>query len=217
MYPKIENSFELLVFLKNKDLLKDSKDEFWWENSGSFEVAIGVILVQNTKWENVKISLQNLKNYHLSDVESLANCDLKLLESLIIKCGFFRQKAQRLQNLSKNIIEDFGDFKNFKSLVTREWLLQQKGIGFESADAILNYSLYREIMVVDRYTQRLLVQFGFEFDNYDDIQSWLQHGIVENYDSIEEIYYKGIDLAKVYARFHAKIVEFSKQNKINKR
>ncbi|RAX53153.1 3-methyladenine DNA glycosylase [Helicobacter sp. 16-1353] len=214
MLPNIENSFELLVFLKNQLLLKDSKDEFWWENSGSFEVVVGAILVQNTKWENVIFSLNNLKNQNLLNLESLSNCDLRLLESLIMKCGFFRQKAQRLQNLCANILESFGDFENFKENVSREWLLSQKGIGFESADSILNYALYREVMVVDRYTQRLLSECGFEFYDYDEIQNWLQNGIIENYERVENLYGKNVSLAKVYARFHAKIVEFSKQIKI---
>lgn len=217
MFPKIDNSFDLLVFLKNLALLKDTKDPFWWDNSGSFEVVVGAILVQNTKWESVKISIKNLKSHQLLDVESLANCNLDLLQSLILKCGFFRQKAQRLQNLSKNIMLDFGDFENFKENATQEWLLKQKGLGLESVDSILNYGFYRDVMVVDRYTQRLLGQLGFEFEDYSEIQMWLQNGIIEHFDEVKKLYdgkIDGISLAQVYARFHAKIVEFSKNHKL---
>ena len=67
-------------------------------------------------------------------------------------------------------------------------------------------------MVVDKYTQKLLYTRGFEFDDYDALQDWLTRGVVDNYERIENLYYKEIPLSKVYARFHAKIVEFSKIN-----
>ena len=198
------------MFLKLKNLLSHCKDEFWWENSGTLEVVIGVILVQNTKWEQVKKAILNLKNNNFLTLESLANLDLKLLESLIQNCGFYRQKAIRLKLLATNIINEFGDFNNFKNNASRDWLLNQKGIGFESADSILNYAFYREVMVVDKYTQKLLNMQGFEFEDYESLQDWLTCGIIENYNKVENLYYKEIPLAKVYARFHGKIVEFSK-------
>lgn len=207
---EIYNSFDLLQYLKSKNLLKNTKDRFWWDNSGTIEVLVGVILVQNTKWEQVKISIDNLKKQDLLTLESIANIDLRLLESLISNCGFFRQKASRLRLLASNIVDEFGDFDNFKDNVSREWLLSQKGIGFESADSILNYALYRDIIVVDKYTQKLLSKFGFEFEDYHDIQEWLTSGIVSNYDRVECLYCRDISLAEVYARLHGKIVEYSK-------
>lgn len=207
----IYDSFDLLFFLKSKNLLADCKDEFWWENSGTLEVVIGAILVQNTKWHQVKKAILSLKKYDLITLESLANIDLRLLESLIQNCGFYHQKAIRLKLLATNIISEFGDFDNFKNNASRQWLLSQKGIGFESADSILNYAFYREVMVVDKYTQKLLYTLGFEFDDYDALQDWLTRGVVDNYERIENLYYKEIPLSKVYARFHAKIVEFSKK------
>lgn len=208
---KIYNSYDLLSILKSKNLLKDTIDELWWPNSGSFEVIISTILTQNTKWNNVEYSLNQLKIYNLISLESIINCKTLLLESLIIKCGFFRQKSARLKLLCKNILNDFYNFDNFKNNVTREWLLNQKGIGKESADTILNYACYREIMVVDKYTQRLLSKLGFEFYDYDDIQQWLQNGIIFNYDKVKQIYEYEIELYKIYARFHGKIVEYSKK------
>ena len=206
----IYNSFDLLYFLKSKNLQSHCKDEFWWENSGTLEVVFGTILVQNTKWEQVKKAINNLKSRNLLSLQSFVNMDLRLLEYLIQNCGFYRQKALYLKLLATNIINEFGDFDCFKNNASREWLLNQKGIGFESADSILNYAFYREVMVVDKYTQKLLSAQGFEFEDYESLQDWLVCGIVENYDKVENLYYKEIPLSKVYARFHAKIVEFSK-------
>lgn len=204
----IENSYDLLCWLKAQNLLIDNG--YWWPHSGTFEVVIGAILTQNTKWENVEKSLQHLHLHNLINLSNLASCDIYLLESCIIPSGFYRQKAIRLRNLANNIIADFGDFECFKGNATREWLLEQKGIGMESADSILNYAFYREVMVVDKYTQKLLSSLGFEFYDYNDLQSWLQTGIIQNYDKITQLYGYEIEIAKVYARFHAKIVEYSK-------
>ena len=212
---ELQNSFDLLAFLKVQNLL-DNAPPLWWKNAGSFEVVVGAILTQNTNWKNVEMSLDSLESLGLLGLESIANCDLIILQNAIKTSGFFRQKAIRLQNLAQNILNDFGDFEGFVKSVSREWLLNQKGIGKESADSILNYACGREIMVCDKYTQRLLGECGFEFYEYDDIADFLMRGIVENYERVILLYGREIPLYEVYARFHGKIVEYSKIHKVKK-
>ena len=86
--------------------------------------------------------------------------------------------------MAKNIINDFDTFDNFCSNVDRTWLLKQKGIGLETADAILCYSCKQDYFVVDSYTQRLLKRFGYEFESYEELQAWCEYGINQNYDKI---------------------------------
>ena len=215
MTPTIENSFDLLAFLKSQNLL-DSSPPLWWKNAGSFEVVIGAILTQNTNWKNVELSLDSLGRLDLLGLESLANCDILVLQNAIRQSGFFRQKAIRLQNLAQNILGDFGDFESFKESVSREWLLNQKGVGKESADSILNYACLREVMVADKYTQRLLAEYGFEFWEYDDLAGFLMRGVEENYDRVVALYGYEIELSALYARFHGKIVEYGKIHKFKK-
>ena len=212
----IENSFDLLAFLKSQNLL-DSLPPLWWKNAGSFEVVIGAILTQNTNWKNVEMSLDSLRRLDLLGLESLANCDILVLQNAIRQSGFFRQKAIRLQNLAQNILSDFGDFESFKESVSREWLLNQKGVGKESADSILNYACLREVMVADKYTQRLLAEYGFEFWEYDDLAGFLMRGVEENYDRVVALYGYEIELHALYARFHGKIVEYGKIHKFSKK
>ena len=209
---EINDSFDLLNFLKNQNLLENSTD-FWWPNENDFEIVIGAILTQNTKWENVEKSLKNLKNLNLLSLESLVEIDLSILINAITPSGFKNQKAVRLKKLANNILEEFFDFENFKDSVTRDWLLNQKGIGPETADAILCYGCKQEFMVVDKYTQRLVSHFGFEFENYEDLQAWCEYGINENLDKIFQLYGYEISLNKLYSRFHGKIVEYMKINK----
>ena len=206
---EFSNSYELLIYLREKDLLKNSP-KYWWPNVGTFEVVVGAILTQNSKWEKVEEALNRWKSERGEwRVEDLANTDVIYLAEVIKPVGFYNQKAKRLINLSKNILRDFGDFESFKENVDREWLLSQKGIGFESADSILCYACFRETMVVDSYTKRLLKKAGYEFDSYDEMKEWCERGVLENWDKLSKFYEDDLNLC--FARFHGKIVEFMKR------
>lgn len=209
----IKNSFELLIFLKEQNLLENST-EYWWPNENDFEILLGAILTQNTKWENVEKSLTNLKRLNLLSLEALISVDLDILVEAITPSGFKNQKAQRLKLLAKNILQEYGSFKNFSEKTSRDWLLEQKGIGQETADAILCYSCHQDFFVVDKYTQKLVATFGYEFDSYEDLQAWCEYGINKNFDRIYELYGYEISLNKLYCRFHGKIIEFMKRNKL---
>ena len=195
-----KNSFEIYKFLEDKNLLENSS-KYWWPNVGTFEVLIGAILTQNTSWKNVEKSLENLASF--LEFESFLTLDESTLKKMIKPSGFYNQKAPRLLQLSFNIKRDFNDFKNFQANVTREWLLMQKGIGEESADSILCYTCYRDEMVVDTYTKRLLKTFNIEFDKYDEYKKYLEKGIRSSFDEN--------DVNLIYARFHGMIVEYNKK------
>jgi len=210
---KIKDSFELLKYLKEQNLL-ESHPTYWWPCDDDFEILIGAILTQNTKWTNVEKSLANLRKLNLLSLEKLANVDIEILIEAITPSGFKNQKSHRLILLCKNIIDEFGTFENFCKEVDRQWLLSQKGIGFETADAILCYSCHKEFMVVDKYTQKLLSHFAYNFENYEQLQAWCEYGINKNYDKIVQLYGFEIPLNMLYCRFHGKIIEFMKSHKL---
>ncbi len=202
---EFSNSYELLLELRKKNLLQN-KPKRWWPNFGTFEVVLGAVLTQNTKWENVQKALENLKGMGLEDIASF---EPSYLAELIKPAGFYNQKSKRLITLSRNILRDFGDFENFKQNVEREWLLSQKGIGFETADSILCYACGRDTMVMDAYTKRLLKKHGYEFESYDEMKEWFERGVEENWDKLAELYENDLNLC--YSRYHGKIVEFMKR------
>jgi len=199
---KINNSYELYEKLKELNLIQDT-DVRWWPRSGTFEVVVGAMLTQNSQWTRVELSLDNLRKLNLLNLESLTH--LEVITEAIKPSGMYRQKAERLKLLSENIKETFGDFETFCTEVTREWLLEQKGIGKESADSILCYACKRDVMVSDSYTAKLLNHLGWEFDSYDDVQSFLVSGINDFYNGEKE-------LSILYAQFHGMIVEFCKSH-----
>lgn len=196
----LKGSLQIYNYLKNKNLLENSP-EYWWPNSGSFEVVIGAMLTQNTTWKNVEKSLKNLELF--LDLDSFLTLDEESLKEMIKPSGFYNQKAPRLQQLSRNIKNDFSDFRTFKNEVTREWLLKQIGIGKESADAILCYACFRDEMVVDTYTKRLLKTFDIDFSSYDDYKDYLEDGIRSGLND------RSINI--IFARFHGMIVEYNKK------
>lgn len=197
----IDNGHDLYRTLQTFDLLKSSP-EFWWPNAYHFEVVVGAILTQNSQWPRVEQSLENLRNNHLLSLEAIAGAPAELLIECIRPSGFFKAKSRNIQSLCRNIIGDFGDFENFCCEVSREWLLEQRGIGFESADAILCYGCGRAVMVVDKYTQQLLAALGREFEDYHDLQAWCREGFDEH-----------DGLARELALFHGMIVEYMKRYK----
>ena len=216
------DSISLLTRLKSLDLLANASP-WWWERALSFDVVIGAILTQNTKWENVERSLENLRTAGIlvctnssrgesseQSLQNLANCNS--IESFIIPSGFYRQKSTRILALARDILAEFGSFERFGIEVSREWLLARKGIGFESADSILNYACGRAIMVVDSYSARLLGALGREMESYEDIQQWFMNLTTRDLAGLYgDLAYSEIGLAQIYARYHGKIVEFSKQ------
>ncbi len=209
----MRDSFEIFKYLKDLGYLKELRDRLWWPNSGTFEVVVGAILTQQTRWDKVEKALKNLKDADLLSLEALSGANDKELAKLIKPSGFYNTKAKRLKLLSKNIIKDFGDFENFQQSVSREWLLAQKGLGKESSDSILCYCCKRDVLVVDSYTVRLLKRYGYEFEEYDELREWMEDGVLSNLDKVYELYKEEKPIYEIFARFHGKIVEFSKDKK----
>lgn len=200
---RLRDSWELYTALERLNLLQNSQP-LWWPQHGTFEVVVGAILTQNTQWIRVTVSLSNLAQADALTLRALSTIDIETLMELIRPSGLIKAKSKNILLLCQAILESFGSFEVFTHEVTREWLLRQKGIGPETADSILCYACERSVMVVDSYTARLLRVFGYEFENYSDLQEWCERGVREHCD--EEI------LQRTFAHFHGMIVEYVKHN-----
>ena len=167
--------------------LKLEFSEFdWLENRGlsEFELLISVILTQNTSWNNVLKALDNVRIAKIQSLETLNALETQQIATLIKPSGFYNQKAKRLKGFVEKLLSEFGDMSEFKAQVSRQWLLNVKGLGFESADSILNYLCQREILVVDSYTNRLAYALGYEFESYDELREFFQSGIESEQEAI---------------------------------
>lgn len=132
----------------------------WWPARTRWEVIWGAILTQNTTWRNATLALRNLRKAGLLAWRSLRQIPLGELEQMIRPAGFYRQKAKTLHNFAHWIERSHGGSLN--SLFSlgapraRAQLLALKGIGPETADAILLYSGRKPVFVADAYTRRVL-------------------------------------------------------------
>ncbi len=167
----------------------------WWPADTPFEVVVGAVLTQQTKWENVEKAIRNLKENGLMAKEPLARADLENLEGLVRCTGFFRQKAKRLKDISTFFYENPGIFdKPVDEL--RDILLSMNGVGEETADSIVLYAADKPKFVIDAYTKRMCRCMGIEGD-YGELQSLFESSIP-------------LDVP-LYKEFHALIVEYGKQ------
>jgi endonuclease-3 related protein len=197
-----KSAFEIYRYLEKENLLANSP-KHWWPNAGTFEVLVGAILTQNTTWTNVEKSLKNLEGF-LTLERFVTLCEDELKER-IKPSGFYNQKAPRLLQLADNLKEEFQSFEKFQQEVSRKWLLGQKGIGEESADAILCYGCFRAEMVIDTYTKRLFKEFGVVFKKYGEYKAFVEQDMRKHFSQDE--------LFEVYAAFHGMIVEYNKQKR----
>jgi endonuclease-3 related protein len=155
------------------------------------EIIIGAVLTQNTAWRNVEKALENLKRYGELSLEFIRQVSTKELEKLIRPSGFYRLKAQRLKHIA-----EFFNPTDVVEKVSREELLKVKGIGKETADAILLYAGGRLSFVIDAYTKRLFKRLYGLDGGYEDLKTYVEENIPK-------------DLT-IYKEFHALIDEHAK-------
>ncbi|RLJ08389.1 MAG: hypothetical protein DRP12_00640 [Candidatus Aenigmatarchaeota archaeon] len=181
-----------------KRLLSAFGPQGWWPCSGRFrprewEICLGAVLTQATTWRQAERALERLWKAGITTPRKLLEC--QGLEELIRPAGYFRQKARRLKDLAKLVLS-FPSFSSFLSGVTRDQLLQIKGIGPETADAILLYACRRPVFVIDAYTFRLASRLGIPARTYHQLQSYFESRLPKD--------------IRVYQEFHALIVQLGK-------
>jgi len=189
-----------LIILYEK-LLEHYGEQNWWpvdeeyhEKHGTDpreEVVIGAILTQNTNWKNVEKALSNLKEEKLLSFKGIRVSSKEKLEELIKPVGFYRQKAKYL----KNFVNTYESIRDLES-VSREELLKVKGVGRETADAILLYALNRHSFVIDAYTKRLLSRLWNLDGNYEELKRFFEENLPRD--------------LKLYKEYHALIDEHCK-------
>ncbi|MCZ7357790.1 MAG: endonuclease [Candidatus Methanoperedens sp.] len=183
-----------MIDIYNK-LLDKLGPKNWWPAETPFEVVLGAILTQQTKWENVERAIKNLKDRGLLEAESLSRIESGELEELVRCTGFYRQKARRLKDISAFFSENPDILRKPKDEL-RDVLLALNGIGEETADSIILYAADKPKFVIDAYTKRLCRCVGVEGD-YMKLQSIFENSIPQE--------------VPLYKEFHALIVEYGKQ------
>jgi endonuclease-3 related protein len=136
----------------------------WWPYDDPFEVAVSAVLTQRARWEGAQRAMANLRAANLLTPRALARAPAANVEACVRTAGFYRQKAKALQAMAARIVAQFdGSMHKVLELSTDELrgeLMSWRGVGDETADAILLYAAARPAFVVDAYTVRLMRRFG---------------------------------------------------------
>ena len=132
----------------------------WWPGRSRFEVAVGAVLTQHTAWTGVARAIGNLRAARRLSPRRLQRLSLPALGRLIRPAGTWRLKAVRLRALARFFLERAGGrverLRRAPLETLRSELLEVRGVGPETADAILLYALGRPVFVADAYTRRVL-------------------------------------------------------------
>ena len=148
----------------------------WWPGrENPFEVVVGAILTQRTTWTNASRAVDLLRREGFLTPKAIRQVDLARLEELVHPAGFYHAKAATLKGFC-DWIEKAGGLAQLLSqplASLRPALLSVRGIGEETADAILVYAAGLPSFVVDAYTRRLLGRLGWIVgdESYAEIQS----------------------------------------------
>ncbi|MGH9432888.1 MAG: endonuclease III domain-containing protein [Terriglobia bacterium] len=178
--------------------------QHWWPARTRLEVILGSILTQHISWHNVSFSITLLRSRGLLSQRRLRKATLEQVESAIRPAGFFRQKARAIRGFLHWLQQRHGgSLSRALALppdVLRRELVALRGIGPETADAILLYAANRPFFVADAYTRRILARHGWlaEDVGYEETQEFLHRHLPRD--------------AALFNEFHALLVETAKRH-----
>ena len=91
------------------------------------------------------------------DARSMAEADVKDIESLIMKLGLFKNKARNLSAMSKRLVEDFGgEVPN-----SREALTSLPGVGIKTSNVVRAECFNEPAIAVDTHVARVSYRLGY--------------------------------------------------------
>lgn len=114
----------------------------WYDSN--FQLLIATILSQRTRDENTEKAASQLFKVARTP-QQILKLPNKRLQQLIRPSGFYRQKAKKIKEVSRIILEKYKG--NVPS--GREKLLELPGVGYKTADVVLCYGFGRKTIPVD--------------------------------------------------------------------
>ena len=165
-----------------------------------FEVMICAILTQNTSWTNVEKAIVQLNEQDFIDVDKILNIEIDKLARIIKSSRYFNQKAKKLKSLCLFLKKfPITVLQDMDINVARNLLINVKGIGPETADSILLYSLNKPIFVIDAYTKRIFSRIGIVAKEI-------------TYEELQKVFHASLQKdSQLYNEYHALIVEHAKR------
>jgi endonuclease-3 related protein len=149
------------------------------------------VLVQRTAWRNAERALAALRQHDLFDPVALTRVTPETLASYVRPAGFANAKVTYLHALA-SFFAGHGGAEALGRNGTqqlRERLLAIRGIGPETADAILLYGFQRPVWIADAYAGRLFLRlWDFRLDGAQQkalLSEWAQ---AERTEDLQELH-----------------------------
>lgn len=179
----------------------------WWPlhtTNRMFEVTIGMVLVQQTRWEMVESAVLRLLQAGYTSFADLATAHSAQIAELCKPCAFYTRKAAALVALAQHVVTLPHGLEGICALprhAARQHLLGLPQIGRESADTILLYAGDVPLFIVDAYARRFLYRSGIIADALDALHA--------PYDSVQQVVEARITISNATSarELHAMMVE----------
>jgi len=149
----------------------------WWPihtPHRDYEVTLGMVLVQQTRWEQVEAAVLRLLDAGYTSFSSLAEADPYHVGTLCKPCAFYLRKGTALVQLAQHMMRQPSQLQSILSLPRSECrthLLSLPQIGRESADTIMLYGGNHPLFIVDAYARRFLARTGIFADIIDALKA----------------------------------------------
>lgn len=127
--------------------------KIWRENP--FKVLIATVLSQRTKDEVTRTASKKLFSI-ASSPKRILKLSEREIESLIKPVGFYKQKAKRIKEISRILLEKYKG----KVPASREKLLELPGVGGKTADVVLCYAFGKDVIPVDTHVATISRRLG---------------------------------------------------------
>ncbi|MBI1983715.1 MAG: endonuclease III domain-containing protein [Acidobacteria bacterium] len=181
----------------------------WWPARTRLEVILGAILAQHTAWRNAALAIKQLRRAGLLKLRELEKASRAEVESCIRPAGFFRQKAAAIRNFLDWLRRAHNGSLN--SMLAghpeevRGELLKVKGLGEETADAILLYAGRQPFFVADAYTRRILERHALvpSRASYLEVQDFIHRYLPRDHALFNEFHALLVEVGKRYCRRQA--------------
>lgn len=202
----VSKLFNPQIFLKNlMDNIRLNYDDYAAiiasRFSDPFKLLIMTILSQNTNDNNAIKAYMNLSSKYDVNAKVLSEVSPIELAELIKPAGLHFNRANRIIELSKILLEKYnGDLNNILNLpcdTARKLLISLPGVGFKTADVILLFTGRCATFPVDTHITRISKRLGVveKSAGYEDIRSfWMK-----NYPKSE------------YLRLHLLLIAFGRR------
>ncbi|NNJ11703.1 Fe-S cluster assembly protein HesB [Chloroflexales bacterium ZM16-3] len=195
----------------------------WWPLFGAdahFEIIVGAVLVQQTRWETVEAAVRRLLDASRLAPPAMAAAAPEELAALIRPAAFHTQKAAGLIAIARHICARHGgDTAAMLTMPTPELRAELLGlprIGPETCDVIMLYAGGHPVFVVDEYTRRLFDRLGSQASGAgsrgpEQMSFWRK----SSYEAVRLVIEADLTtptpesrlLTSIYADFHAQINE----------